>query len=504
MSRKRTRLLDKPAGRENWPAAPVLLPNELLLEVWDYLAPLERVSISQTCRAWRNLSLGVPKFWAQVALVLSAERVWIPAPDPLARPRARRPHPQPVRDIYHPAPDADNLYFFGVALLRSGNLPLDVSVICERRPSYRLHVEPFRHLVESHIHRIARLHFSGFDWVSVLWNTYWPVLRMLTVGFDDRLIVFPDLPRLPPCDSRFPVLRQIHFGSPDISFDNDGTFFQSEFFVLGFPSVSELTITPTWMSYIGEALEACPCVSSLTLVLSDFDNPPYRTRTDEAVILRLTRVRRLCISGISSARESFVLTTFNDERLADITLDYQGRPRKAGATWYRSLPSPCGVLSDPLHVNLTAREGLYELEVIDSAQRRRDILLDESTIARAPPLWDAYIRGKVVHSAAVDARAWAYFAADVPAECPLSTLSITVGYEHEELDAVSLAPFGSVTRLRVDTLQPGTKFAQRAVQRLVRSRPQTSEPLASLSLARNCDFGIDGDLAKLADVLERH
>ncbi|EJD32905.1 hypothetical protein AURDEDRAFT_178000 [Auricularia subglabra TFB-10046 SS5] len=232
------------------------------------------------------------------------------------------------------------------------------------------------------------------------------------------------------------------------------------------------------------ALEACPNLLSLDLVLVDFDNfagprvleySEYQDLLDD-----LARVPRLHISGITRSLESFVLELFDHAGVGDLTLDYRGRRRSRGRTWYLSLPCPCRPLRDPLKVSLSVRGGIYELVAVDSTPLRRTIVLDERSIARAPLLWDGYLRNKALLSATVDALAWTYFNDGVPSDCALSILTITVRQDFEELDHVSLADFQGLQELCVEKLDRSTQCVPEAIVRLVGSRPVFCRPLARL------------------------
>ncbi|EJD36964.1 hypothetical protein AURDEDRAFT_173916 [Auricularia subglabra TFB-10046 SS5] len=453
------------------------LPNELLLEVWDHLPPMERIAVSQVCRKWRGISLSTPRLWSRVIFLFTKHSDG-------CRCLSCSSQGSHQFDIYRPPPRATNLAFLGQILPRSADLPLDVTFVLSHTSSVVQNA--CLQFLNTHSNRIARIHSDNglgveiYKWINTFES--FPALRTVTAGFDDREIEYCDLPVRRCPNTPFPVLNQIHIGA---EVDYFGGFLGG----IPMPSLQELTITP---SRVNEAvqrdLRLCPNLTRLNVVMARFPLKgmlPYVESRFRQLAKIVANIREVCLLDIAAAHEANTLNAFNSRRHRHLILDYQGRPRVAGSFWYLSLPSPCDALGDAVRLTLRLRESVYEIDVRDALGHRREVLLDLSTIRIAPGLWDCYVSKKRVLAATVEALAWDYFASGLPRDCEIPELTIVVSRAPGELENVSLARFASLRTLHIASLRARLHLEGAILRHLVDSRAQKGETLPVLSVCAN-------------------
>ncbi|EJD36985.1 hypothetical protein AURDEDRAFT_173936 [Auricularia subglabra TFB-10046 SS5] len=449
---------------------------------WAMLPPLERVCVSQVCRDWRRVSLASPRLWTQVIFLSTpwdgrTSELW-----PNVRERSKWDR-KTIRNVFNPSPRSNNLAFFEELLSRSGQLPLDVTVL---PPERYLEIKQFSAVLGAHAHRITRLHFRYcmFNDLELLLRKSGPLpaLRTLTAGFDDRDVVYDHRPHQVTGTPQLPALRQAHFGA-------DANVWGWDWKHAGLSSIDALTIVPEHGHHIVHALSSCPNLSSLTLVMSSFSEP---WRTTEAFRMLTTRVQAVCVCDMHKKADVFIFELLCHPRSADITFDCRGH-----AAWSAALPVPFSLIEQPIHLTVGLKDGSYELDVVDSAQRRRRVFLEKRSIGTSPPLWPFWLRTQTVSAAVVDACAWSYFITGVPASPSISDLTVVVRADPSELDAISLAQLSSLERLHIDAPSSGLRFPRGAVSNLV-----CGVKLRILSLTATAAFEDVEELSSLAKSLE--
>ncbi|EJD36992.1 hypothetical protein AURDEDRAFT_188196 [Auricularia subglabra TFB-10046 SS5] len=476
------------------------LPAELLLDIWGMVPPLERVCASQVCSAWRRVSLASPWLWTQVIFLSAPWDPWTSRLWPNAAERSRwqqeavcngfdgfsKSKNAHFRNVFNPSPGTNNLALFDELLPRSGQLPLDITVF---PPDDHKDVKRLLSVLGKHAQRISRLHFRYcfFPDIEVLLRESGgslPALRTLTAGFDNHIFVHEDKPPRITDSEQFPALRQVHLGAEAATWTLDWNS-------LGLDGIDYLTIVPHDDHNIIHALSVCPNLSSLTLVMSALSSR-YLIIT-EAVLAALARVQSITVRGMHHKADDFVFALFDTARFSDLTFDCRGR-----APWLDwVLPSPCRVLEQPVRLTVQLTDASYDVEVVDSAQRRRRILLDVGTVSKCPSLWGFWLREQEVSAATVDARAWNYFTGGIPASTSIPELTIAVRADPGELDTISLSKVSGLQQLHIDVLASGLHFPRGAVSNLVRDAQ-----LRVLSLAADAAFDDAEELSALAERLE--
>ncbi|EJD36833.1 hypothetical protein AURDEDRAFT_188257 [Auricularia subglabra TFB-10046 SS5] len=470
------------------------LPNELLLEVWDHLPPMERVAVSQVCIKWRGISLSAPRLWSRVIFLFTKHWDGCRCTN-CSSPRSRK------STTYRPRHSTTNAAFLTQLLLRSADLPLDVTLVLEAHSHGGR--DAWFQFLDTYSKRIARIHSESgegiefSEWIRPGAASF-PALRTVTAGFDDREIEYVDLPVRRYPNTPFPVLNQIHIGAAL-------NYYTGVLGITPMPSVQELTLTPARVESVQRDLSMCPNLSRLNIVISRFSTggTPYHIKTNfQRLAGAVANIRELCLLDLSAGHEANILNSFNSARHRHLILDYQGRPRVPGSSWYLSLPSPCDALEDAVRLTLRLREGVYEIDVTDALDRRREVLLDLSTIRMAPGLWDCYVSKKTVVAATVDALAWDYFATGLPEDCEIPELTIVVSRAPEELKNVLLARFASLRTLRIVSLRAGLRFDSAVLRNLVESRVGKDERLPVFSICANAHVENARLLSQVASQVE--
>ncbi|EJD36984.1 hypothetical protein AURDEDRAFT_154462 [Auricularia subglabra TFB-10046 SS5] len=457
------------------------LPEELLLQVWDALPPLERVCASQVCHHWRASALGSPRLWTRLIFLSAPWDAWTTAVWPNTAVRSKWEQ-LAVRNIFNPAPGSTIVAFFCELLSRSAQMPLDITVIPPEQPA---DIGEFAAALRDHAHRVSRLHFrycqsKTFGHFLQDAGGNFPALRTLTVGFNDSKIAIADKPRRAP-DSPLPALRQLHFGV-------DTSLWPWGCADLDLSGVEDLTIVPRNEDNIRHSLSSCPNLSSLSLVMAYW----FHGHGDDAFRTELTQIRTICVSKMHDPTDNYVFYLFDDARFLDLTFDCRGRmPWAVGG-----LPSSCRALEQPVRLTVRLRNYTYEIEAVDPAERRRCIMLDTHTVGVTPPLWNFWLRAQTAASATIDAAAWSFFTTGLPSSYVIPELTLVVRAHPSELQRVSLAPLSGLEKLRIDVLQPRLRFPRGAVPRLIRDTR-----LRSLSLAADATFEDVELLSTLVDTV---
>lgn len=453
------------------------------MQIFGAQSPLERICASQVSREWRRVALGSPRLWTSIAFLSAPWNDWTSAVWPYTHARSKWTQ-QCVHNVFNPRPGSTNVELVGELLARSRHMPFDLVIV---PPHQQQPLERFAVLLRAHSHRLSRLHvrYCNFDALGLLLRESggaFPALRALTAGFDHHKVVVDDMPYLSRGILPLPALQQMVLGA-----DADSSTW--DWRRLNLPGVKKLSIFPRNDEHLSRVLSSCANISVLVLEMACFTHG----RAGESLRTLLTRTPTIHVSKMHDNIDGFTLELFDDPQFRDLTFDYRGRmPWKL----WRSAPNPCDALEQPVHLTILLRDYAYEIEVVDSAQRRRRILLDKHTVGMTPALWDFWLREQVATAATIDAAAWSYFTTGLPAPCAIAELTLVVRANPSELQSVSLAPLSALDSLRIDVIRPQMRFPRGVVTHLVRNAQ-----LRVLSLAANATFDDAGQLSAFVDTV---